>query len=99
MDKPIKRSDLYVCGNPRGFDEFTPIAVVLEKTDTSVTYERYIDHGRIKYDKPVTISVEDFDHYYHPVNDIEYDVLKCLGHMQLCCDYDDDSEGGLIADD
>lgn len=98
MDKPIKRSDIYVCGNPQGFNEFTPIAVVLRKTDRTVTYERYLDHGRI-HDKTVMISTEDFDYYYHPVNDIEYDVLKCLGHMQLCNDYDDDSEGGLIADD
>lgn len=98
MDKPIKRSDLYVFGNPRGFDEFTPIAVVLGRTDAQVAYSIYLDHGRI-YDRSVMIPVEEFDHYYHPVNDIEYDVLKCLGHMQLCNDYDDDSEGGLIADD
>lgn len=82
MDKPIKRSDLYVCGNPRGFDEFTPVAVVLRKTDRTVTYERYLDHGRI-HDKTVMIYAKDFDFYYHPVNDIEYAVLKCLGYMQL----------------
>lgn len=99
MDKPIKRSDLYVCGNPRGFNDFTPVAAVLEKTDKTVTYERYIDHGRLKFDKRVTISAEDFENYYHPVNDIEYDVLKCLGYMQFYNDYEDDSEGGLIADD
>lgn len=89
MDKPIKRSDLYVCWNAQGFTEFTPIAVVLEKTDRTVTYARYLDHGRI-YDKTVMIYAKDFDFYYHPVNDIEYDVLKCLGHMNLC---DEDSEG------
>lgn len=100
MDKPIKRSDLYVCGNPRGFDEFTPVAVVLKRTEKTVICKRWLDHGRLIFDdKPVTISLEDFDHYYHPVNDIEYDVLKCLGHMQFYNDYEDDSEGGLIADD
>ena len=83
MNNPIKWSDLYVCGNPRGFTEHTPIAVVLKKTDKKVTYVRYINHGRIKFDKVVTISSEDFDYYYHPVNDIEYAVLKCLGYMQL----------------
>lgn len=83
MDKPIKRSDLYVFGNPRGFDEFTPIAVVLKKTKKTVTFERYIDHGRIKCDNLVMFSAKDFDYYYHPVNDIEYDVLKCLGYMKL----------------
>lgn len=98
MDKPIKRSDLYVCGNSRGFDEFTPIAVLLRRTNATVTYARYLDHGQL-YDKVVIVSIKDFDYYYHPVNDIEYDVLKCLGYMQLCNDYDDDSEGGLIADD
>ena len=86
-----------------GFDDLTPVAVVLEKTDKTVTYERYIDHGRLKFDKRVTISVEDFEYYYHPVNNIEYNVLKCLGYMNICGDYDydsdDDSEGGLIADD
>ena len=78
MKTLVKRSDLYVCGNPRGFDEFTPIAVVLKKTDKTVTYDRYIDHGRKKYKKPVTVSVEDFECYYHPVNDFECDVLNNL---------------------
>jgi hypothetical protein len=82
MNKPIKRSDLYVCGNPRGFDEFTPVAVVLKKTDRTITYERYLDHGRI-YDGNSMVSLEEFDANYHPVNDIEYAVLKCLGYMQL----------------
>jgi hypothetical protein len=82
MNKPIKRSDIYICGNPRGFDEFTPIAVVLEKTDKSVTCARYLDHGGL-YDRKVTFSAEVFSEYYHPVNDIEYDVLKRLGYMQL----------------
>lgn len=82
MDKPIKRSDLYVCGNPRGFDEFTPVAVVLRRTNATVTYARYLDHGRL-YDKVVIVSTDCFDFYYHPINDVEYDVLKCLGYMQL----------------
>lgn len=86
MDKPIKRSDLYIFGNPRGFDELTPIAVVLGRNDTVVTYSIYLDHGRI-YDRSVRIPAEEFDHYYHPINDVEYDVLKCLGYMQL--------EGGM----
>ncbi len=92
-------SNIYVCGNPRGFDEFTPVAVVLEKTEKTVTYERYIDHGRLKFDKPVTVSVEDFYQYYHPVNAFEYGVLKMLGYMKLTEDYDEDSFGGLICDE
>lgn len=98
MDKPIKRSDLYVFGNPRGFDDLTPIAVVLGRNDAEVAYSRYIYHGGI-YDGNFMIPTGEFDSYYHPVNDIEYDVLKCLGYMKLYYDYDDDSEGGLIADD
>ena len=98
MDKPIKRSDLYVCGNPHGFTEFTPIAVVLKKTNKTVTYARYIDHGAL-YDSVVTIPFWEFDAYYHPVNDIEYNALKVLGHLQFYNDYDDDSEGGLISED
>jgi hypothetical protein len=98
MEKPIKRSDLYIFGYPRGFTELVPVAVVLKKTDTKVVYSRYLDHGRI-YDGNSMVSLEEFDANYHPVNDIEYAVLKCLGYMKLYCDYDDDSEGGLIADD
>lgn len=98
MKTLAKRSDIYVCWNPEGFTEHTPIAVVLKKTDKTVTYDRYIDHGRKKYKKPVTVSAEDFENYYHPVNDFECEVLKCLGYMELY-DYDEDSFGGLISDE
>lgn len=98
MDNPIKRSDIYVCGNPQGFTEFTPIAVVMKKTYKSVTYVRYLDHGRI-YDRTVMIPTEEFNYYYHPVNDTEYSILKALGYLSFYSDYDEDSEGGLIADD
>lgn len=62
----------------KGFviDGFALFANVIAQTKDTVTYERYMDFGKIKSKKPVTVSVTDFKKYYVPLTDEIYN--RCL---------------------
>lgn len=54
----------YVCPHNNLIDEYAIFANVISKTDKTITFERYMNFGKIKYPNPITVSIEDFNKYY-----------------------------------
>ena len=69
----------YVCPHGNLIDEYALFANIISKTDKTITYERYMNFGKIKCPNPITISIEDFNKYY-----VKYeDLWKHIGKIPL----------------
>lgn len=57
-------------------EEFALFANIVSRTNETVTFERYSIFGKRK-DKPVTVSIADFEKFYIPMTDELYkEALK-----------------------
>ncbi len=71
-DTDMPRFD-YICyhNTEEGYkiDDFTLFAEVVERTDETVSYKRFLCFGRVKSDGIITIPIEKFEHFYVPITD------------------------------
>lgn len=74
----------YICyhNTDKGYviDGFTLYANIISKTDEVVTYQRYLDFGKIKSDRATTVSIKDFEKYYQPITDEIYE--QCVDALK-----------------
>ena len=54
----------YVCPHGNLIDEYALFVNIIFKTDKTITFERYMNFGKLKYPYPITFSIEDFNKYY-----------------------------------
>lgn len=57
-------------------DDFTLYAEIVSKTEDTITYNRYQKFGKIESKKGITIPIEEFNRYYSPMTDEQYN--ECL---------------------
>lgn len=63
-------------------DEFTLFAKVISQTDKEIMYERYQNFGKIKWEKPVTIPIFEFEKYYVAITDEIFEIIKEVELLQ-----------------
>lgn len=57
-------------------DKFTLFAEIISHTDYEVTFERYQNFGKEKWEKPVTLPIYEFEKYYVAITDGLFEIIK-----------------------
>lgn len=57
-------------------DKFTLFAKIISQTDKEVTFERYQNFGKEKWEKLITLPIYEFEKYYVEITDGLFESIK-----------------------
>ena len=73
----LDQNKLWICRPVKGtFSQFVPRALITLQNGVQIEYVRFTKYGLLEWEHPVTLSVDEFLHYYRMINDEELELVK-----------------------